>query len=123
MIPETEIDAIFGKRRAPTIPTKSAEVDLNRLNDLSDKFLKSLRTIAADEPMSEQLVREIAVRLVAIRALIPVHDRVGLPAGQSRLADMEATIRLATEMPDQFNAFDVPGLKKRAIEMRKGGAT
>ncbi len=123
MIQENDIEQIFGKRRCGPVPTKSAFQDEERVNAAATSFFKTLIAAVPATPDSDIIIRQLTALTLAARALIPIHDRVGIPHGQSRLSDMEATIRLATECPDQFAAFDLAGLKKRALEARKAGAT
>lgn len=120
MIQESDIDFLFGKRRPGPVPTKSARQDQERVNKAADIFFKTLLGACPKEqasPVIERMVHDT----MGLVALIPAHDRVGIPEGQTDLTDMEATIRLATKFPEQFKAFDLAGLKKEAMAKRKAG--
>jgi hypothetical protein len=123
MIQEKEIEFLFGKQRPGPVPTRSARVDQERVNAATAVFLKTLAAAAPDTPESDLLVREICVRVLAILHLIPAHDRVGIPEGQSDLGDMEGVVRLFTKFPKQFKGMEtwVADIKAVALELRKTG--
>jgi len=122
MIQDSDIDFLFGKRRPGPVPTKSARQDQERVNKVAEAFFKTLLA-ACPKEQAAPVIERMAHDTLGLIALIPAHDRVGIPDGQSDLTDMEATIRLATKFPDQFKAFDLAGLKAKAMTMRKAGAS
>lgn len=123
MIQETDLDNLFGKRRPGPVPTKSARQDQERVSAAALIFLKTLLSCLPKIQESDDIIRSISAHTCHGLFLIPAHDRVGIPEGQSDLGDMEAIVRLFAKFPKQFDGMDgwVADIKKVALELRKTG--
>lgn len=123
MIQESDIDNLFGKRRCGPVPTRSARQDQDRVHKAAEVFFKTLIAVMPKTPLSGTIIDDLTVGTLAAIALIPPHDRVGIPDGQSDLGDMEGVIRLFTKFPEQFDGMDgwIGDMKKVALDMRKTG--
>lgn len=117
--PKYDPDNSRGVRAPGPIPTRSAWTDIKRVRDAGVRLEKLLQTLLPDGSEKEHILTNIDSLLCHAEAVIHRNDRVGIPEDQSELRDIEATLRLATSYPEQFKAFDVSGLRKRAELLRK----
>lgn len=110
-----------GKRAPGPVPTRDAWQDVKRLRLVAQALDAALANVLPDAEESTTVRTNIDVNLAYAEALIHRYSRTGAPVDQSDLADMEATLRLAAKNPEQFKAFDVEGLRKAALAIRKKG--
>lgn len=77
-----------------------------------------VRILLIDGEEKDHALLMFDAALCYIEAIINRYDRNGGPEGLTELGEMEATLSLARKNPDQFKAFDLEGLKKKAAALR-----
>lgn len=112
-------DYARGARGPSSVIGRGAWLNILEIRKSVLTFENKVRSIVLDSDEKEHLLRMIDTAGTYAEGIIARYDRNGPPEVQSELGDMEATIRLAQQYPAHFKAFDVEGLKKQAVALRK----
>lgn len=114
-------DNARGIRKPSHIPTKDAAEEIDRVQKAFLVLEKTVQAILCDAPEAASILDRLDEIGCRCECAIRRYNRVGVPVNWSELTDMDAVIRMADKNPTQFAAFDVAGLKKKAMELRRKG--
>jgi hypothetical protein len=114
-------DYAHGKRRPGHVPGRQAAEQCDEIDLLVHQLENKLSSYLLDTPQAQRLLDDLDQVGEVAKGLIRRYNRNGPLVTQSRKADMEAVIRIATELPDNFKGTDIPGMKKIVAELTKKG--